>query len=208
MKAGDDGSDILSTMSKLLPVYAIYFFVSGWAFWDYYFRYFGIDPRSLDIGFYDTLMKGFTVLFSGQKLTLLSFMEGAGLLWLIYVVLIVLTVLVLEKVEHRLWSSIFIVSLLLSILLAVYFISRGAGLERAQLDSGDMTRLPAIVFTDRTCTYHGKLLLLKGETYFIHGVAPIDSGPQCSVSGTLQLSIYRAEELSEVKITENRNEHK
>lgn len=198
--AGGDDSDLLSTLSKLLPVYAIYLFVSGWAFWDYYYRYFGIDPRSLDIGFYDTLMKGFTVLFTAEKLTVMSFLEGAGLLWLIYVALIVLTVVVLKKVGQRLSSSIVITTLLILILLAVYFISRNAGLERARLDTSDETRLPAIVFTDGTCTYHGKLLLLKGETYFINGVAPIGTGNQCPVSGNLQISIYRASELSEVKI--------
>jgi len=164
----DNDSGLLPLIAKLLPVYAIYVFVSGWAFWDYYFRYFGTDPRWLDIGFNDTLMKGFTVLFSDEKHISASFLEGAGLLWLVYIALFLITLIVLQTIQSQVRSRLLIASLLAILLFFVYCISRSAGENRARQDSGDSTRLPTIVFTIGNSSYHGKLLALRNGTYFIH----------------------------------------
>ena len=63
-----DYEDLLSSTIKLLPLYAIYVFLSGWASRDSYYRFFGMEPKSLDIGLYDTLLRGFTILFPVRHL--------------------------------------------------------------------------------------------------------------------------------------------
>ena len=56
----------LAEIAAVLPFYVVYIFLSGWAFDDYYFRSFGLDPKFLDRNFHDTLVKGFTVIFVGS----------------------------------------------------------------------------------------------------------------------------------------------
>jgi len=62
-KAETKSYNFLSDVSMLLPLCVVYIFLSGWAFDDYYFRFFGLDPKFLDLGFHDTLVRGFTVIF-------------------------------------------------------------------------------------------------------------------------------------------------
>ena len=50
--ASDSG--VISSVIRLLPIYVVYVFLAGWTFYDYYFRHFGVNPRSLDIAFHDT----------------------------------------------------------------------------------------------------------------------------------------------------------
>jgi hypothetical protein len=198
----NSNSNLISSTSKLLPFYGIYIFVSGWAFLDYYYRSFGIEPRTLDIGFNDTLARGFTILFSGEKLTVLSFLSGAGQLWLAYISLAVVTLLLKENLLDRSWLKIWLAFFLSALLVWVYFVSRSAGAHRAELDKGENTRLPGITFRVGNCAYHGKLLLLRGGTYFIHDVILIGQEQQIdkNPNSRLELSVYSAQELSEVKI--------
>src|SRR5712692_7436112 len=65
MPEDNNGGGVLSNIVKLLPVYAVYVFIAGWTFSDYYFRYFGVNPKWLDLDFHDSLTKGFTILFGG-----------------------------------------------------------------------------------------------------------------------------------------------
>src|SRR6266478_4077401 len=86
-------SGLLSAVSKLLVLYAIYVFISGWAFLDYYFRYYGVDTRWLDLSIYDILIKGFTVLFT-----------GGSLLWPLYLILIAVPLIAERKLKNQVWS--------------------------------------------------------------------------------------------------------
>lgn len=188
---------VVSRASKLLALYMVYVFLSGWAFLDYYYRFFGIDPRSLDIGFYDILIKGFTILFT-----------GGGLLWPIYILLVLVPLLVEGMPQKRSYFwNLLLVPFLIVLLLLVYLVSRHSGEVRAKLDKSDKSTLPAITFQMHGCYYHGKLLFLNGDTYFIHGVNHIpilDPKSVCQEKGgELELSVYRAADLNEVKIIEH-----
>jgi hypothetical protein len=102
-------------------------------------------------------------------------------------------------------------------LLVVFFVSLKAGEDRARLDKSDQTTLPTIIFQVRELptrpektatpnrtneaepTYHGKLLLLRNGSYFVHGVTVIEKAS----TGSLQTSIYRAEDIKEVSVVEH-----
>jgi hypothetical protein len=75
----NDREGLLSSTIKLLPLYGIYVFLSGWASLDSYYRFFGLDPKSLDIGLYDTLLRGFTILFPVQHFSVAWLFCGPGL---------------------------------------------------------------------------------------------------------------------------------
>ena len=173
--------------TQLLALYVVYVFLSGWTALDYYYRYFGIDPKTLTLGIPETLVHGFTILFT-----------GGGCLWPIYILLLIVPLVLEEKVKNRLGLSISLVVILVGLLLAVYFISRSAGQEGARRDKSDKSRLPSMTFNVRGRPYYGRLLILRDGKYFVHGVAPTGQ----SAAGNLELSIYRAEELTEVRITE------
>jgi len=187
----DDSSelDFVSLIVKLLPLYLVYVFLSGWTFLDYYFRDFGVNPRWLDLSFYDTLVKGFTILYTGGKL-----------LWLVYLAALVLPVAVDGSLKGRHWalSKLLPAVVLFALIFPVYYISQEAGISQARVDKGDRSRLPPVNFTVRGQDYHGKLLLLRGGTYFIHKVAKIRED---ATGANLQVSVYRAEELSNVMVT-------
>jgi hypothetical protein len=195
----------LASTIKLIPLYGAYLFLSGWASLDYYYRFFGMDPKSLDIGFYDIALRGFTILFPVPRFSTSWLFHGPGRLWFIYGIVIVLTILS----EHFSWLARHLVAralaigILVLLLLGVYYVSRNAGEDRARLDKGNQTTLPAILFEVRDSTsqtvFHGKLLLLRNGLYFVHGVAPIGKTPL----GKLQVSVYRAEELKDVSVVEH-----
>lgn len=190
---------LISTVSKLLALYAVYVFISGWAFLDYYYRYYGVDTRWLDLTTYDILIKGFTVLFTG----------GWGL-WPLYILLIALPLIAERKVKNRIWSVLAITVVLLLILLGVYWVSRTAGQRMAQVDKSDSTTLPPIVFRLKSTKlqYHGKLLGFRSGTYFIHGLAlvpgqPPSSGDISETPSPLELSMIRAEDVTDVTVGEH-----
>jgi hypothetical protein len=194
-----DAGGLISTVSKLLVLYAVYVFISGWAFLDYYYRYYGVDTRWLDLTTYDILIKGFTVLFT-----------GGWLLWPLYVVLITLLLIAERKLQNRIWSVLVITITLLAILLAVYIVSRRAGERIAQADKGDSTTLPSIIFRLRSSKlqYHGKLLGFRSGVYFVHGVAlvPGQNSSSADTSGSssdLELSMIRAEDITDISVIEH-----
>src|SRR5213593_907902 len=120
MPEENESSGLLSNIVKLLPLYAVYVFLAGWTFSDYYYRYFGVNPRWLDIALHDTLTRGFTILFAG----------GKGL-WLVYG-LMVLVPVVSESVRglqnHMTVKKVLdfgLIILLVAIFVLIYWISRG-----------------------------------------------------------------------------------
>jgi hypothetical protein len=190
---------LISTASKLLALYAVYVFISGWSFLDYYYRYYGVDTRWLDLTTYDILIKGFTVLFT-----------GGWPLWPLYILLIALPLIAERKVPNRIWSVLAITVVLLLILLGVYLVSRAAGERMAQIDKSDKTTLPSVIFRSKITRlqYHGKLLGFRSGTYFIHGLAlvPGQQSAPLDVSETplaLELSMLRSEDISDVTIGEH-----
>ncbi len=189
MAENKDTDGLPSQISGLLALYVVYVFLSGWAFLDYYFRFFGIDPKTLDISLYDTLAKGFTVLFTG----------GAWL-WIVYIALVLLPILLNTILKGKELPRAFVLAFVLIVLLvSVYFISRSAGVAQAKIDKGKQSTLPDITFETKAGDFHGKLVFLKSDRYFIHGVAKIGENPPSE----LELSVYRPEEISQVKIAEH-----
>jgi hypothetical protein len=179
----------VSVVVKLLPLYLVYVFLSGWTFFDYYFRFFGVNPRWLDLSFYDTVVKGFTILYSGGEW-----------LWLVYAAALVLPFAFDGCLKDRHWaiSKLLPAAILFVLTFAVYSISQKAGISQARVDKSDRSRLPSIIFTVHGQDYHGKLLMLKGGTYFIHKAAKLKED---ATGGNLQVSIYRTEDLSNVTVT-------
>lgn len=177
--------NFLSDVSMLLPLCVVYIFLSGWAFDDYYFRFFGLDPKFLDLGFHDTLVRGFTIIFA-----------GARLLGVLYVALLMIPPL-LNISNVQAWKKICLMALLfVGLLPIVYLISRSAGEQRARVDAGPTSTLPAITFTFQKRSWVGKLLYMKGDLYFVHHVRPLGGED----TGNIELSTYKTSEIDDVKI--------
>lgn len=187
-----DGSGLLSNVVKLLPVYAVYVFIAGWTFNDYYFRYFGVNPKWLDIAFHDTLTKGFTILFAGGGLKL-------GLLYALMIGVPLVAEGSLELQKHnriRIVLKIILIAALTAILPLIYWISRAAGINQAKTDKGSQSTLPTVSFTSNKHQYRGHLLFMKSGTYFVHNVDEKDE------SEVQELSIFRAEDVSDIRVVE------
>jgi hypothetical protein len=179
-----DGAGVLSNVVKLLPVYAVYVFIAGWTFFDYYFRYFGVSPKWLDIAFHDTLTKGFTILFGG----------GGLKLWLVYGLM--LAVPLLAERKHNLIRRFLLISALVAILPLIYCISREVGINQAKIDKSSQSSLPTVSFIVNKHQYRGYLLFVRNGMYFVHNVDQKDE------SEVQEVSIFRAEEVSDIRIVE------
>jgi hypothetical protein len=132
---------LVTTLTQLFALYVVYVFLSGWTFFDYYYREFGLDPRWLDLPAQEILVKGFTILLT-----------GGTALWLIYTVMLVGPVLVEESpaLRSKTWVRAALPLFLLGILAAVYWASARAGKDEAKIDKGPHTRLVLITFSQRT----------------------------------------------------------
>lgn len=179
--------NFLSDVSMLLPIYAIYLFLSGWAFNDHYFRFFGLDPKFLELSFHDTLFRAFTLA------------TGDWELWFIYGVLFAVPALVNRSALDSVWKILSLSIFFVVLLLCIYFVSRSAGEERARVDKGDTSTLPAITFKFQKQAFVGKLVFMKGELYFVDRVRPQGN----ETPAQLQLSIYKSSEVEDVKIVEH-----
>jgi hypothetical protein len=185
------GEGWFSKVSQYLGLYVIYVFLSGWAFGDFYLRDLGLSPRWLDLSLSDVLVSGFTILFTGGKW-----------LWPFYLMVLLIPILV----EVSSWgnrASVRVVStiLLVALLFPIYLISRTAGVQQARIDKSANSRLPVVTFSSKDGKkYVGKLLYLKSGTYFIREVRAIDSPDADDASSGLTLSIYRAEEVQDVRV--------
>lgn len=189
MPNGEPKSPI-SSLAELLGVYLVYFFVSGWAFLDHYYRSFNLDLSSIDISVPDTLVRGLTVLF----------IDGPHVwLWIIYLIVLAAPFL-LDWAPRRLykWFALTVLSLLL---IPIHHLSGTIGTTAGDRDKSKDSHLPAVTFLLKSDpskrSYRGKLVLRKGESVFIHAAGPVD-GPQPE----LQVAIYRADELEELMVVE------
>jgi hypothetical protein len=195
MPEDNDDSGVLSNIVKLLPVYAVYVFIAGWTYSDFYFRSFGVNPRWLDIDFHDVLTRGFTILFGGG---------GTERLWFVYLLMATVPIIVeaLREVKGhptvRRVLEFVVVAVLGGLLPLTYCISRRAGINQANLDKSDHSMLPTINFTVNKHPSIGQLLFMKNGTYYIHDVQAEGK------SEVKQVSIFRAEEVSQVTLVEFR----
>lgn len=186
------GGSWFATVSQYLGLYTIYVFVSGWAFGDFYLRQMGLSPRWIDLSVTEVLVTGFLILFTGGK-------------WLgPFYVLIFLLPLVVEVSPWARRGSVRVVSatVLVALLFPVYLVSRAAGAQQAQIDkNATSSRLPVITFSDDAeHKYVGRLLYLRSGTYFIRDVKLIDSDDADDASSGLVLSIYRAEDIKDIRV--------
>jgi len=156
--------------------------------YNYYFRFFGLDPRFLDIGFHDTLLRGFTVMLS-----------SSAWMWFIYPLLFG-TTLFLSRSEIAIEYKVpILLVVLVGTLLAIYCFSHRAGEEKARVDKGTMSTLPTIIFNYQHHALAGRLVYLKGDLYFVDRVRS-QGGDH---GGELQITIYRTSEIEDVQITEH-----
>jgi hypothetical protein len=160
---------VVSKLSGLIGLYAVFVYLSGWTFLDYYYRSFGLNTTWLDISITETLMKGFIILF-----------EGGQRLWFIYVFVVVVPVLfeVFPRLRVHILAQIGVACLMLSCLPIAYYISKSAGEEAAAISQGTQTALPDVSF-EMQCgrafkKYVGKLLYVKNGFYYLHRVQPLE----------------------------------
>ena len=212
VKAGNEG--LMAKLAQLSALYAVYLFISGWTFFDYYYREFAIDPRWLDLPLQEILMKGFTILFT-----------GGWWLWPIYLFMIVGTLIVDEipAIRRRARARPLVAAILFVALIGVYFASRAAGSGQAQVDKGDSSRLPLMTFSRKVeakadeaaktdaqpgtasnaaepkTAFTGRVLAFRNGVYYLHHVSPL--GKQDSPS--IALSVFRIEDLSDIKVAEH-----
>jgi len=185
------GGSWLSHISQLLGLYLVYVFISGWAFSDAYCRNFGLNPRWIDFSSYDILVGGFTVLFLGGSWLLPFYALAFSMPFL----------LDLSPWNKRAEVKIPLLLLLVAVLFPIYLLSHRAGNLQAEIDKGPKSRLPVITFSTANGRKHrGKLLFFKSATYFLRNVKSVDPPDPNETSDSLELSIFRAEELQEVKV--------
>jgi len=133
----DDGTagreksyNFLADVSMLCLSMSCTYFSRGWTFDDYYFRSFGLDPKFLDVSFHDTLVKGFTIIFTGVLR-----------LRVCYLALLLIPPL-LNVSRTRPWAKVLcMAALFLALLPLIYLISRSAGERKAAVDKGPMSTL-------------------------------------------------------------------
>lgn len=222
-KAGTEG--LMAKLAQLSALYAVYLFISGWTFFDYYYREFAIDPRWLDLPLQEILMKGFTILFT-----------GGWWLWPIYLFMIVGTLIVDEipAIRRRSPARPLVAAILFVALIGVYFASRAAGSGQAQVDKGDSSRLPLMTFSRKAeakaepaaaktdakaspagkadaqpgtasnaaapkTAFTGRVLAFRNGVYYLHHVSPLGKQDAPSIA----LSVFRIEDLSDIKVAEH-----
>jgi hypothetical protein len=186
------GDSWIAKVTAYFGFYLIYVFISGWTFGEFYFRELGLSPRWLDLSIYDILTTGFTVLLTGGKW-----------LWPFYLAVLVIPILL----ERSSWSNRLSVRLttavlLFAVLFPIYFISRSAGIQQSSIEKDPKSsRLPVMTFSSKDGKkYVGKLLYLKDGTYYVREVKAVDSANTDEAAVGLTLSVYRAEEIHDVKV--------
>lgn len=192
---------VVGNIAALVGFYAIFVYLAGWTFFDYYFRTFGLYTRWIDISIPETLMKGFVILF-----------EGGGLLWPIYLFVLLVPVLfeVFPKLQKHTISQIVFAVLLLACLPLTYLISRSVGLRTAKNNQGSTTELPFIRFAGKCGNFSGRLLYVKEGVFYIHDLKTDPQSPPgepCLGPSTPQgdlhfLTVYRAEDVHALEILE------
>jgi hypothetical protein len=207
----------IAKLTQLLALYVVYVFLSGWTFFDFYYHQFGVDPRSFDLPVQETLVKGFTILFT-----------SGTWLWPLYAAMLMVPLLVdgSAALRDRLWVRPVLGLFMLGVLLGVYFISRNAGVSEAMKDQGSSGRLTPVTFSLKACVerrekkteltqgtalktkketaakpencdYNGEILIFRNGTYYMYKVVPLRQPlPQKG----LAVLVYRAEDLINVNL--------
>ncbi len=213
----------IAKLTQLLAVYVVYVFLSGWTFFYFYYRQFGVDPRWFDLPVQETLVKGFTILFT-----------SGPWLWPCYIAMLVVPLWLDGKasLRDRLWVRLLLGLFMIGVLLCVFYISRSAGVKEAKNDQGSPTRLVPATYSlkaclDRNearrkdarsgkearsegsrktqqeksperenCDYSGEILILRNGIYYMYKVAPLREQPKT----TLAVQVYRAEDLANLTL--------
>ena len=201
-KGDQQPSTVVSNISRLVGLYAIFIFVSGWTYFDFYYSSFGVYARWLDLSATEILTKGFIVLFE----------PGGRWLWLIYLFVLVVPVLfeVVPRLRAHIVTQLVVASLMLACLPLTHLISRSAGLRAAATNQSEETNLPYIRFKTKCGLFSGRLLFVKGQDLYIHDLtqdAAAGSTEVCLALSPQQhgnhfLSIYRLDDVHAVEILE------
>jgi hypothetical protein len=126
----------------------------------------------------------------------LLFFIGARWMSVLYVALFLIPPFLNISSWRPLIKILLMAVLFIGLLPAVYLISRSAGEQKARIDAGSASTLPAVTFTFQKRSLIGKLLYMKGDLCFIHRVRPFGG----EEGGNIELSAYRASEIEDVKI--------
>lgn len=192
---------VVSKLSALIGVYSIFFFLSGWTYFDSYYSVFGIYARWLDLSATEVLTKGFVVLFEPRGWPL----------WLIYI--FVLLVPILHEIKPRvgiIWQLVVAV-LMLGCLPLTFFVAKKAGLEAASINQSESTNLPYVRFTTKCGSFSGRLLFVKDHNIYIHDLTrhkETNSSDTCLDLSQAQhghhfLYVYRSEDVQVLEILEH-----
>jgi hypothetical protein len=187
--ANSDG--IAGKFAAWIAVYGIYLFFAGWTYLDFYFAVFGISAKWLEWGLNDIIARGFTVLFDA----------GA---WLSFVYLGVFGIsLIVEALKKSSGISYAVVTILLAAgFIPTYLIAKSAGISRANIDRSDKTTLASITFTEKACSYRGKLVYLKGETLYVYRLIRLadSDAPRKKANRTCPIEIGTSDQLVEPSV--------
>jgi hypothetical protein len=190
-----------------MALYGAFLFLAGWGYLKNYFIVYGINSGWLDFGFNDTVVHGFTVLF------------GSGvLLSIVYLIIFLLSLFaeVFYSNRSRIVDAV-LVSCLVILFPITYKVARTAGISQANIDRGEKTGLPTVAFTAGACDYKGKLVYIKGESFYVYDLAYLPA-PAKSVTCPIDLSgissevpllwLIRAADLKNVRVVHFQKEAK
>jgi hypothetical protein len=192
---------VASKLTSFIGLYAVFVYISGWAYSDSYLQSFGLSRGWIDISITETMTKGFTVLFEDQ----------GRYLWFIYIFVVVVPVLfeVFPKLRAHVVTQLAIACLMLSCLPLDYYISQSAAEHSARIDQSDNTTLFDVFFELRcgasSAKYTGKLLYIKDGFYYLHNAKPLSApSATCITYGETikQSTIVRAEDIQAFQIIE------
>jgi hypothetical protein len=192
---------IVGKISGLVGLYAVFVFISGWTFLDFYYRQFGVYTRWIDISIQETLMKGFIILF-----------EGGHWLWAIYLFIIVVPILfeVFPRFQRHIVVQLLVACLMFSCLPLTYYISRNVAEVTAARNQSTASVLPDVRFSTKCGIYVGKLLYQRDSSYYLHDVRFLKKAnplpDECLVPSdphmAHELTILKSEVVHDLKIAE------
>jgi hypothetical protein len=185
------GKGSLSKLTGFIGLYALYVFLAGHAFFENYYGTFGIDPRWLDLGFAEVIIRGFTLLFLAQGFYL----------WPIYIFVFISPIIfeLTSQISRRALLQACIIAVLLCLFPATYLAAANAGASLAHKNMGEGTSMPYMTFSTATGKFGGRLLLFRAGMVFVHAVAPVASSGQ---PDSINLHVYRTEDIRDFEVTE------
>lgn len=186
--------------ARWTALYAAFLFLAGWGYLRNYFHVYGIDLGWLEVGANETIAQGFSTLF------------GSGV-WLSAVYLLIVVLSLLTEMFTRRYNKFVNCTVVLCLIVLfpiTYQLARNAGIDQANIDRGERTGLPSLTFTSGTCNYRGKLVFIKGESFYVYSLAyltkPASKPESCpfDLTGVTldvpQLWVVRASDVKDVRI--------